>query len=71
MPVPTDLPPAPDELLQIIRRNCQMDCSTTRCTCKKHNVKYSTACGNCRGIGCMNSNYLTGDEEDSENEDLD
>ena len=37
---------------------------------QKHNVKCSTACGYCRGTGCMNSNYLTGDE-DSENEDLD
>jgi len=33
VPVPTDLPPAPDELVQVIRCNCQMDCSTMRYTC--------------------------------------
>jgi len=41
-----------------------------RFKCKKHNVKCSTACANSIGTGCMNSNYLNG-EEDIENEDLD
>ena len=55
MPVHTDLPPAPDELLKIIRCNCHTDCSTLRCTCRKHNVKCSPACGNCMGSGCTNA----------------
>ncbi len=55
MPMHTDLPPASDELQRIIRCNCQTDCGSMRCTCKKHNVKCSPACGNCRGSGCMNS----------------
>ena len=61
-PVQTDLPPAPDELLRMIRCNCQTDCSTLRCTCKKHNVKCSPACGNCRGSDCINSDWLTYEE---------
>ena len=28
MPVLTDLPPAPDELLKIVRCNCHTDCSS-------------------------------------------
>ena len=32
MPVLTDLPPAPDELLKMIRCNCHTDCSSMRCT---------------------------------------
>ena len=71
MPMHTDLPPAPDELLQIIRCNCQTDCGSMRCTCKKHNVKCYPACGNCRGSGCMNSDNLACDEEYDELEDED
>ena len=66
MPVLTDMPPAPDDLLKIIRCNCQTDCSNMRCTCRKHNVKCSVACGNCRGSGCTNSDRL---EEDDDNSD--
>lgn len=68
MPVYTDFPPAPDELLQVIRCNCQTDCCNMRCTCKKHYIKCSPACGNCRGSGCMNSDCLVSDEE-QDNED--
>ena len=28
VPVQTDLPPAPDEQLEVIRCNCQIDCSS-------------------------------------------
>ncbi len=54
-PILTDLPPAPDDLLKMIRCNCPTDCSSMRCTCRKHHVKCSPACGNCRGSGCTNS----------------
>ena len=33
MPVHTDLTPAQDKLLKVIRCNCHTDCSTLRCTC--------------------------------------
>ena len=36
--VQTDLAPAPEELLRVIRCNCQADCSSLRCTCKKHGM---------------------------------
>ena len=58
-PVQTDLLSAPDELLRMIRCNCQTDCSTLRCTCKKHNVKCPPTCGNCRRSVCINSDRLT------------
>ena len=64
MPVHTDLPPAPDELLRIIRCNCHTDCSTLRCTCQKHDVKCSPACGNCMGSGCTNADNFYFDETD-------
>ena len=64
MPVLTDLPPAPDELLKMIRCNCHTDCSSVRCSCKKHNVKCAPACGNCRGSCCTNSNNPIHEDED-------
>ena len=66
MPVLTDLPPAPDELLKIVRCNCHTDRSSMRCACKKHNVKCicSLVCGNCRGLDCTNSDNL--EDEDLE-----
>ena len=63
--VHTDLPPAPDELLRVIRCNCQADCSSLRCTCMKHTVECSPACGNCKGSACTNSDKsIVADGED-------
>ncbi|GFN75906.1 hypothetical protein PoB_000241200 [Plakobranchus ocellatus] len=54
-PCTTDLPPAPELLLKMIRCNCKSDCRSKRCTCRKHGLEYSLACGECKGIGCLNS----------------
>ena len=65
------LGPAPENLLRVIRCNCMADCSTLRCTCKKHNIECSPACGNCRGSGCTNILQLPcGDDEDDDIADL-
>ena len=70
MPVTTDLSPAPEDLLKIIRCNCHGDCSTMRCTCKKHNIDCSPACGSCRGSGCSNSRYsIDSEQDDTDDED--
>ena len=37
--IQTTLPPAPEKLLWVIKCNCQGDCSTLRCTCKKSNIE--------------------------------
>ncbi|WAR03769.1 hypothetical protein MAR_010327 [Mya arenaria] len=54
-PVQTELPPAPQEHLQVIRCSCKTDCSNLRCTCKKHNIECSVVCSKCKGSGCANS----------------
>lgn len=58
MPVKTDLPPAPEKLLQIIRCNCKQNCDTKRCSCRKHGLDCSVGCGECRGVSCSNSTGL-------------
>ena len=57
VPIRTSLPPAPEHLLRVIRCNCQTDCSTLRCSCKKHNIECTLACGNCKGTGCTNTSH--------------
>ena len=71
VPVMTFLPPAPDELLRVIRSNCTADCSTARCNCRKHSLEWSPACGLCRGIGCSNSTAVDISDEDDDDDDDD
>ena len=42
-------------LLRFVSCNCSGDCATKRCSCKKNNVKYISACGGCHGILCKNN----------------
>ena len=67
LPVKTDIPPAPEKLLQIIRCNCKNNCDTKRCSCRKHGLDCSVGCGECRGVSCTNSAGLT-DIDINENE---
>ena len=42
-------------LLRFVSCNCSGDWATKRCSCKKNNVKYISACGGCHGILCKNN----------------
>ena len=55
-----------EDLLRIIRCNCTTDCSTARCSCRKHNLECSPACGQCRGVGCCNSSVADSSEDDDD-----
>ena len=59
VPIPTDMPIAPECLLKVIRCNCKKDtknpCGSSRCSCKKFGLKCVPACGDCRGENCHNS----------------
>ncbi len=46
--ITTDEAAAPTYLLEIIRCHCKTDCVSTNCSCKKHGLKCSTACKECR-----------------------
>ncbi|KAK6191116.1 hypothetical protein SNE40_002860 [Patella caerulea] len=71
VPVLTDLPPAPQELLDIVRCNCKSGCNTARCTCLKNGLECSMACGDCKGV-CENCSVFPSDvmEEDVDDESL-
>jgi len=55
LPIQTDLPAAPSQLLDVICCNCKTDYSTKRCTCRKYDMPSTVACGECRGTSCVNS----------------
>ena len=67
-PTMTEMTPAPPELLKMIRCSCATDCGSARCTCRKHGMKCSTACGHCQGSSCSNANTVVEDEEDSDSD---
>ncbi len=55
----TDLAAAPKALLKFVRCKCKLTstnpCGTNTCSCRKHGLKCITACGDCRGVNCLNA----------------
>ena len=69
-PIMTDLPPAPDFLLNVVRCNCKTSsrntCGTTLCSCRKNGLKCVQACGDCRGVACENADTIQIDVSDKD-----
>jgi len=55
LPIQTDQPAGPSELLDIICCRCKEDCSTRKCTCRKYDLPCTAVCRVCRGTCCTNS----------------
>ena len=47
-------PAAPTCLISIIRCKCSGKCNKKTCTCFKNGLLCTPACGQCRGITCLN-----------------
>ena len=69
VPIMTQLQPALEALLRVVRCNFLSYCSSMQCTCKKHDLECSAACGHCRGTSCTNDAALDFDEDLDEDED--
>ena len=54
LPPMTDLQPAPQKFLEVVRCGCKYTCNTMRCSCRKHGMTCSTAYSECRGV-CANT----------------
>jgi len=67
LPIMTDLQPAPQKILEVVRCGCKSGCDTMRCSCRKHGMTCASACSECRGV-CNNS---TLNDNDSESDDED
>ena len=46
MPFKTDLSPAPESLLNMIKCACRINCDTMRCTCRKNGLECTSGCQN-------------------------
>lgn len=66
LPLKTDLPPAPSKLIELFRCDCKTGCNTMRCTCRKHGLQCTSACGNCKGLDCTNSPVIIDTEFDDD-----
>ena len=67
----TDLDPASNEILNVIRCKCKPSSKchfiTNACSCRKHGLSCVAACQECRGCDCTNSVKLI--EESDSNDD--
>ena len=54
VPIGTDLPPAPAEILNVISCKCKTGCTSRLCTCRKHGLHCVAACKHCYGELCDN-----------------
>ena len=70
-PIMTDLDAAPENLLKFIRCKCKVSsrnpCGTNLCMCRKNELKFVPACGNCREA-CNNSEENVLEEEVTSND---
>lgn len=62
VPKQTELPAAPQSLLELVRCSCKTGCNDLRCGCRKQGLSCSLSCTACRGV-CANSDNV---EEDSD-----
>ena len=73
-PVGTDLPPAPDEILNYVRCKCKSEprCGGGQCSCRKNGLRCVDVCGGCHGRGCLNEKPVVlgngASDNDSEND---
>lgn len=63
-PNTTDLPPAPKEILKMIKCGCNGSCDNNKCTCRKNGMVCTTSCKNCKGVSCCNVKHAFEDDED-------
>ena len=65
--VMTDKSPAADVFIQMIHCNCSEGCNAVRCTCRKHGLECTSACGHCQDgnfDNMRNDSVLEDDDED-------
>ena len=70
-PIMTDLDPAPENILKLVRCNCKSIknlCGTNACTCRRTGISCISACGQCNGKDCNNTMRQEIDESVEETE---
>ena len=56
--------------MHVIRYNCQLSsrkpCGSQLCSCRRNGLSCVSKCGDCRGVGCENSQIEDGDSSSDE-----
>ena len=65
VPVMTDKPIAPDDILKIIRCQCTSGCNSLRCSCRSNGLKCVSACTNCSSE-CSNAELQSIHDDDDD-----
>jgi len=63
----TQQPGLPD-LMKVVRYNCQKDCSSIHCSCRRNGIRCLAACGHSHGVDCTNADRLAVVDDVSETE---
>ena len=61
---------APAALIKMIHCNCSEGCDTLRCTCRKHGLECTSACGHCQDGNCDNMTNDPVIEDDDDDDDV-
>ena len=64
VPVTTDIPAAPSDLLKVIHCSCKSNCDSKRCSCRKYGLDCTSCCEEYCGVSCSNSPVLTLDTDE-------
>ena len=67
MPLQTDQPAAPSEILDVICCSCTKDCSTNS---HKYGLHCTPVCGECRGVSCTHSQLTDLSNDDMNDNDI-
>ena len=73
VPIITDEPLAPSDILNIIGSNCKTSSKspcglTSKCSCRASGLKCFVSCGDCRGTECMNISEIVLNDDDGHKE---
>lgn len=68
LPVRTNEPLAPQELLTMVHCSCSASNCSTRCSCKKAGLRCTRACKSCHGESCLNSGDIVEEKNDDDDD---
>lgn len=70
-PITTEVPPAPEAIIEMVRCQCKSDCSSQRCSCRSKNLRCTDLClctNQCENDEDSQADIHGSDDSDSDND---
>ncbi|XP_045128685.1 uncharacterized protein LOC123514692 [Portunus trituberculatus] len=70
-PITTEVPPAPEAIIEMVRCHCKSDCSSQRCSCRSKNLRCTDLClctNQCENDEDSQADIHGSDDSDSDND---